>query len=57
MKYLTLFRMRIFGAAHVWEAKTPLSLESVTHSTLMKLGTVIPYQKIMKKHINHVTNL
>ena len=39
---LTLFRMGFFGTAHRWgEAKRPLSLKSVTYSTIMKLGTVI----------------
>ena len=47
--------MDLFGAAHgcVGEKKAP-SLKSVTHSAVMKLGTVMAYlkkiQKIYKSH-------
>ena len=34
----------IFGAAYGWD-----TLKSVTHPTMMKLGTVIPYLKEIQK--------
>ena len=37
-----LLRMDIFGDAHGWG-------EVITHPTMMKLGTVIPYLKKMQK--------
>ena len=47
---LTLFRMGIFRAAHGWGAKRPpLPKISHTYPTMMKLGTVIPYPKKIKK--------
>ena len=49
--HITLFRMGIFWAAHGWGGgqKGSPSLKSVTHRTMMKLGTVIPYPKKIKK--------
>ena len=52
-KFLTLFRMGIFGAAHRWwerSQKGP-SLPKISHtySTMMKLGTDIPYLKKIQK--------
>ena len=45
--------MGFFGAAHGWEGgggqKGPPSLKSVTHPTIIKLGTVIPYLKKIQK--------
>ena len=48
--------MGISWAAHGWGEgeggggkKAPPSLKSVTHRTMMKLGTVIPYPKKIKK--------
>ena len=50
---LILFRMGFFGTAHGWEGgrgqKGPPSLKSVTHPTIIKLGTVIPYLKKIQK--------
>ena len=47
---LTLFRMGILGAEQGWGgAKRPPSLKSVTHPTLMKLSTVIPYLNRIQK--------
>ena len=47
---LTLFKMGIFGAAHGWgETKRSPSLKSVTHTAMMKLGTVIPYLNKIQK--------
>ena len=47
---LTLFRMGFFGAACGWVGqKAPLPKICHTYSTMMKLGTVIPYQKRSKK--------
>ena len=50
--------MGLFGAAHGWGGakRTPLSEISDIYSTLMKLGTVTPYLKKIKKRINHVTH-
>ena len=55
---LTLFRMSFFGTAHGWGGgrKGPPSLKPVTHPTMMKLDTVIPYPKKSKKYMNHVTH-
>ena len=45
--------MGFFEAAHGWGrggvAKSPPSLKSATHPTMMKLGTVIPYPKKIQK--------
>ena len=41
---LTLFRMDFFSAAHRWGAKG-----GHTYTTMMKLGTVIPYLKKFQK--------
>ena len=42
--------MGFFGATHGWgRPKRPPSLKSVTHPTMMKLGTVIPYPKKIQK--------
>ena len=49
---LTLFRMGLFGAAHREGAKKPppLLLKIIyTYTTMMKLGTVIPYLKKIQK--------
>ena len=56
---LTLFRMGIFGAAHGWgEQKSPLPLPKIcrTYHAMVKLGTVIPYIKKIKKNMNLVTH-
>ena len=37
------------GGGAVGGAKRPLSLKSVTHPTMMKLGTVISYPKKIQK--------
>ena len=52
--YLTLFSIGFFKAADGWgwgggRAKRPPSLKSVTHPTMMKLGTVIPHSKTIQK--------
>ena len=59
-KFLTLFRMGFFRAAHRWGGeggwgqKSLPSLKPVTHILkLWKLGTVIP----SKKYMNHVADL
>ena len=36
--------------------KKALSLKSVTHAAIMKLGTVIPNLKKIQKDMNHVTH-
>ena len=59
---LTLFRMDLFGAAHRWGGvkkapPPPLHKICYTYPTMMKRDTIIPYQKKIKKHINHVTHL
>ena len=48
---LTLFRMGLFGAAHIWgEKKGPPFLKLCrTYPTVMRLGTVIPYLKNIQK--------
>ena len=47
---LTLFRMGLFGAAHGWgDQKGPLLKVCHTYTTMMKLGTAIPYLKKIKK--------
>ena len=50
-KVLTLFRMGFFGAAQGWGRPkgTPLSKICHTYPRRMKLGTVIPYLKKIKK--------
>ena len=49
-KVLTLFMMAIFRAAHGWGAKRP-ALPKLCHTypAMMKLGTVIPYLKMIQK--------
>ena len=49
---LALFRMGIFGAAYGWRGgggsgakRSPLPKICHTYTTMMKLGTVIPYLK------------
>ena len=55
-RYLTLFRMGLFGGCSRMGGST--SLKSVTHPTLMKLGTTIPYiRKIQKIHKSRETTL
>ena len=49
---LTLFRMGFFGAAHRWGRGafcSPLPKICHTYSTMMQLGTVIPYVRKTKK--------
>ena len=48
---LTLFRMGFFGAAHGWWGPfwPPHSKIRHTYPTMMKLGTVIPYQRKIQK--------
>ena len=49
---LALFRMGFFGVAHGWGgAKKPSHHSKICHKypTMMKLGTVIPYQKKIQK--------
>ena len=44
--------MGFFGAVHGWEGGgggLPPSLKSATYPTMMKLGTVIPYLRKIKK--------
>ena len=46
----TLFRMGIFGAADGWGGQErPLPKICHTYPTVMKLGTVIPYIKKIRK--------
>ena len=53
VNWLTLFRMGFFRAAHGWGAKI-----RHTYSTMMKLGTVIPYlRKIQKIYKSRDTSL
>ena len=52
---LSLIRMGFFGAAHRWWERVAPSLISVT-PTMMKLGTVLPYPKKIKKNLSHVTH-
>ena len=51
--------MGLFGTAHGWggEQKVP-TLKPVTHHTMMKFGTVLPYHKKLYIYIymNHVTH-
>ena len=51
VRYLTLFKMDLFGAAHGWGAgkKTPFLNICHTYPTMMKLSTVIPYIKKIQK--------
>ena len=50
VRVLTLLRMGLFDAAHVWRGqKGPLPKICHTYSTMMKLGTVIPYLKKIQK--------
>ena len=46
---LTLFRIGFFWDAHGWGGKTPLSEICHTYPAMMKPGTVILYQKKIKK--------
>ena len=57
-EFLTLFRVGLFRDAHGWGAKRPPPLPKICyiHPTMMKLGTVVPYLKKIKKYINHVTH-
>ena len=49
--------MGFFGAAHGWgmAKKSPLPKICHTYLKMMKLGTVIPYPKEIRKYMNHVT--
>ena len=50
VRVLTLLRMGLFDAAHVLRRqKGPLPKICHTYSTMMKLGTVIPYLKKIQK--------
>ena len=53
---LTVFRMGFFGATHGFGGPfwPPLPKIRHTYPTMMKLGTVIPYLRKIKKCINHV---
>ena len=56
---LTLFTMGFFGAAHGWGGERSLLAKiRQTYTTMMKLGTVIPYimkiQKICKSRDAHL---
>ena len=52
--------MGLFGAAHGWgegqKDSNPLPKICHTYPVVMKLGTVIPYLKKIKKNMNHVTH-
>ena len=50
---LSLFKMRFFGTAHGWGEvkKVPLSNIYITYAVMIKLGTVIPYQRKIQKNI------
>ena len=58
---LTLFRMGLFWAAHVWRGggggqdDFP-SLKFHTYPTMMKLSTIIPYLKKIQRIYNHMTH-
>ena len=59
---LKLFRMGLFWDAHDREEeggrqKDLPSPKPVTHPTMKKLGTVVPYLKKIEKNLNHVTHL
>ena len=59
MKTLSsLFRMGFFEAAHGWGApkRSPLPKICHTYAIVMKLGTDIPYLKMVQKYMNHVTH-
>ena len=46
---LTLYRMGLFGAANVQGRGGPPTKICHTYSTMIKLGTVIPYLKKMQE--------
>ena len=50
--------MGFFGAAHEWGGQKGPPFPKICHTypAMMKLGTVIPYQKKIQKYINHVTH-
>ena len=50
---LSLFKMGFFGTAHGWGEvkKVPLSNIYITYAVMIKLGTVIPYQRKIQKNI------
>ena len=56
---LTLYKISLFGAAHGWwDKKAPLPKSCQTHTTVMKLGTVILYVKnIQRSYISRDTPL
>ena len=59
---LKIFRMGLFWDAYDREEwggrqKDPPSSKPITHATMKKLETVIPYLKKIKNNINHVTHL
>ena len=61
-KTLKLFRMGLFLEAYVgrrgWEGKKALHSQNLSHPTMKKLGTVIPYlKKIQKIHKSRDTPL
>ena len=57
LKLLLSIYCLFFGAAHGWGGgakKPPLPKICHRYPTMMKLGTVIPYLKKIKKYLNHV---
>ena len=59
---LTLFRMGVFGAAHVWGGgeggrakRFPLPKICHTYPTMMRLSIIIPYLKKIQRIYNHMT--
>ena len=51
---LTQFRTGLFGAAHDWGERPPLSKFCQTYPAIMKLATRIPYlKKIQKMYKSH----
>ena len=58
LQHLTLLRMSLFGVAHGWGVKAPISsLKSVTHILQWyNLAQVSLTKGRSKKHINHVTH-
>ena len=49
--------MGLFGATHGWETKKA-TLPNICHTcpVMIKFGTIIPYLKRSKKHMNHVAH-
>ena len=57
LRKLTLFRMGFFGVSlgWCWPKRLPLPKICHTYPKMMKLGTVIPYLKKIRKIMIHVT--